>query len=112
MRCQRIGPLVGLVLSIVLKTKPVRWFNQKKPEPMPSLIFLRVTDPTNKKPEKLHENNIFSRGCDPKTMNLTLNSPLKAYYHLYYAQFMIYYESKHKIYDFMLIYFEINLIIY
>jgi hypothetical protein len=45
-------------------------------------------------------------------MNLTLNSPLKAYYHLYYAQFMIYYESKHKIYDFMLIYFEINLIIY
>jgi hypothetical protein len=25
--------------TIVLKTKPVRWFDQKKPEPMPSPVF-------------------------------------------------------------------------
>jgi hypothetical protein len=29
--------------------------------------FLRVTGPTKKKPEKLHKNNVFSRGDDPKT---------------------------------------------
>jgi hypothetical protein len=29
--------------------------------------FLRVTGPTNKKPEKLHKNNVFSRGYDPET---------------------------------------------
>jgi hypothetical protein len=29
--------------------------------------FLRVTRPTKKKPEKLHNNNVFSRGDDPKT---------------------------------------------
>jgi hypothetical protein len=29
--------------------------------------FLRVTDPTKKKPVKLHKNNVFSRGDDPKT---------------------------------------------
>jgi hypothetical protein len=56
-----------MVRSIVLKTKPVRWFTQKKPEPKPSPIFLRVTDPTKKKPEKLHKNNVFSREDDPKT---------------------------------------------
>jgi hypothetical protein len=29
--------------------------------------FLRVAGPTNKKPEKLHKNNMFLRGYDPKT---------------------------------------------
>jgi hypothetical protein len=29
--------------------------------------FLRVTGQTKKKPEKLHKNNVFSRGDDPKT---------------------------------------------
>jgi hypothetical protein len=29
--------------------------------------FLRVTGPTEKKPEKLHKNNVFLRGDDPKT---------------------------------------------
>jgi hypothetical protein len=28
--------------------------------------FLRVTGPTNKKPEKLHKNYMFLRGYDPK----------------------------------------------
>jgi hypothetical protein len=53
--------------GIVLKTKPVRWFDQKKPKPKPSPVFLRVTGPTKEKPEKLHKNNVFSRGDDPKT---------------------------------------------
>jgi hypothetical protein len=26
-------------LIIVLKTNPIRWFNQKKPEPKPSPVF-------------------------------------------------------------------------
>jgi hypothetical protein len=29
----------GIITSIVLKTRPVRWFDQKKPEPMPSPVF-------------------------------------------------------------------------
>jgi hypothetical protein len=29
--------------------------------------FLRFTGLTKKKPEKLHKNNVFSRGDDPKT---------------------------------------------
>jgi hypothetical protein len=29
--------------------------------------FLRVTGPTNKKLEKLHKNNVFLRGYDPKS---------------------------------------------
>jgi hypothetical protein len=54
------------VLGLVLKTKPVRWFN-KKTWTKALIGFLRVTGPTKKKPEKLHKNNVLSREDDPKT---------------------------------------------
>jgi hypothetical protein len=60
--------------TIVLKTKPVQWFDQ-----INALSgFLRVTGPTNKKPEKLYKNNAFLRGYDPKTQNLAPKTPYKA----------------------------------
>jgi hypothetical protein len=34
-----ISMLMRPAVSIVLKTKPVWWFNQKKPEPKPSPVF-------------------------------------------------------------------------
>jgi hypothetical protein len=55
------------LLPIVLKTKPVQWFDQKKPKTEAFTGFLIVTGPTKKKPKKLHKNNVFSRGDDPKT---------------------------------------------
>jgi hypothetical protein len=40
--------------------------------------FLRVTGLTKKKPKKLHKNNVFSRGDDPKTYKVALNTLHKA----------------------------------
>jgi hypothetical protein len=34
-----ISIIPPLLVCIVLKTKPVRWFNQKKPEPKSSPVF-------------------------------------------------------------------------
>jgi hypothetical protein len=34
-----IGEVPIVIWSIVLKTKQVRWFDQKKPEPMASPVF-------------------------------------------------------------------------